>query len=85
MEGLSTPPEVFEKPATALADRLLVWHPTIAVLYMSCHTDETIVQHGVLEPGTQFIQKPFTPGDVARRVREVLDARSDASSRGDSA
>ena len=43
------------------------------VLYASGYTDEAIARHGVLEPGTDFIQKPFSPDDLARRVREVLD------------
>ena len=36
-----------------------------------------IVHHGVLEAGTAFLQKPFTPADLARRVREMLDAEAD--------
>ena len=35
---------------------------------------EAIVHHRVLEPGTEFIEKPFTPDALARKVREVLDA-----------
>ena len=58
-----------------LADRLARRGPEIKVLFMSGYTDEAIVQHGVLEPGTQLLQKPFTPGGLARKVREVLDAR----------
>jgi len=40
---------------------------------MSGYTDAAIVHHGVLEPGTPFLEKPFTPGTLARKIREVLD------------
>jgi len=41
---------------------------------MSGYTDETIVHHGVLRPGIEFLQKPFTSASLKRKVREVLDA-----------
>jgi two-component system, cell cycle sensor histidine kinase and response regulator CckA len=59
-----------------LADRLIELRPGIKVLYMSGHMDDAIVRHGVLESGTSFLQKPFTPDTLARKVREVLDATS---------
>jgi signal transduction histidine kinase len=57
-----------------LADRLCPGRPAMKVLYMSGYTDDAIVQHRVLEPGNHFLQKPFRPGELAAKVREVLDA-----------
>ena len=51
--------------------------PDIRVLYTSGYTDNTISQLGVLEPGTPFIQKPFTPDVLVRKVRAVLDAKDE--------
>ncbi len=47
--------------------------PGIKVLYMSGYTDESIAQRGILDPGITFIQKPLTPGKLAKKLREVLD------------
>jgi hypothetical protein len=44
------------------------------VLYRSGYTDNPLVRAGALAPGFAFIQKPFVPSALARRVREVLDA-----------
>jgi PAS domain S-box-containing protein len=57
-----------------LVNRLLPSRPFVRVLYVSGYTDETIAHHGILEPGTNFLQKPFTPSVLAKRVREVLEA-----------
>jgi two-component system cell cycle sensor histidine kinase/response regulator CckA len=57
-----------------LARRFLETRPSAKVLYMSGYTDNTIVHHGVLDAGTHFIEKPFTAPELARKVREVLDA-----------
>src|SRR3990172_1789152 len=58
----------------ALADRLALLHPATKVLYTSGYTDNAIVHRGVLSAGTAFLQKPYTPEALARKVREVLDA-----------
>jgi signal transduction histidine kinase/ActR/RegA family two-component response regulator len=59
---------------------LLAKQPGMPVLYMSGYTDDAIVQHGVLEAGINFLQKPFTPGALALKVREVLDTAVQAGS-----
>ncbi len=56
-----------------LAKRLRSIRPGIKVLYMSGYTDDTIIRHGMLDQMTAFLQKPFTPEDLLRRVRDVLD------------
>ena len=57
-----------------LAEKLLTSRPDTKVLFMSGYTDDAIVQHGVLEAGTEFLQKPFTRDALTVRVREVLDS-----------
>lgn len=56
-----------------LADRLQGMNAELKVLFMSGYTDDGVIHHRVLEPGTAFLQKPFTPDALARKVREVLD------------
>jgi two-component system cell cycle sensor histidine kinase/response regulator CckA len=57
-----------------LAERLVTIHPESRVLYMSGYTDGAIGQHGVLDPQTELLQKPFTFDALAQKVRKVLDA-----------
>ena len=59
-----------------LANYLSVLRPEMKVLYVSGYTDHTIVHHGVLEPGLAFLQKPFSPKTLARKVGEVLTRHS---------
>jgi two-component system cell cycle sensor histidine kinase/response regulator CckA len=66
----------------ALAEILRSRFPGLHVLFVSGYTDDAIVHHGVLEPGVAFLQKPFTPERLGRKVREVLDTPSDDAGTG---
>lgn len=57
-----------------LADLIHSAKPDIKVLFLSGYTDDAVVRHGLVEAGMPFLQKPFTPTMVVRKVREVLDA-----------
>jgi CheY-like chemotaxis protein len=56
-----------------LADRLTVLYPDIKLLFMSGYTADVIAHHGVLDDGVAFIQKPFSMGDLVKKLPEVLD------------
>jgi signal transduction histidine kinase len=55
-----------------LAERLATERPQMKVLFMSGYTDDAILQHGVLDSGVAYLQKPFMPASLTRKVREVL-------------
>jgi DNA-binding NtrC family response regulator len=57
-----------------LADKLLRHYPNLKCLYMSGYTADVIAHHGVLDEGIQFINKPFSRQDLARKIREVLES-----------
>ncbi len=56
-----------------LAERLRPMRPEVRVLFMSGYTDDSILQHGLLESSAAYLEKPLTPGTLTRKVREVLD------------
>lgn len=56
-----------------LADRIHEERPEVRVVFMSGYSDEAISRHGVLQPGTAFLKKPFTSDSLIRCVRQELD------------
>jgi PAS domain S-box-containing protein len=64
-----------------LAESIMPFRPNIKVLYMSGHTENAIVHHGVLDPEIAFIQKPFRRDSLLRKVRQVLDSGAGADER----
>jgi two-component system, cell cycle sensor histidine kinase and response regulator CckA len=56
-----------------LVGRLKIMSPRLPVLFVSGYTEEGVRQKGVLEPGAAYLEKPFTPEKLLRKVREVLD------------
>ncbi|MBW3534750.1 MAG: PAS domain S-box protein [Gemmatimonadetes bacterium] len=56
-----------------VAERIRRRVPGLKVIFMSGYTDDAVVRHGVLEESTPFLQKPFTPDELADKIREVLD------------
>jgi CheY-like chemotaxis protein len=73
MPGLSGP---------QLAVRLAEERPGIRVLFISGHADGTLGAEAPLGPGRSFLYKPFTAGDLTRRVRQILDGPPGPSHRG---
>jgi PAS domain S-box-containing protein len=56
-----------------MANGLKISNPNLKILFTSGYTDDAISNHGVLEPGVEFLAKPYTPGVLACKVREMLD------------
>jgi FixJ family two-component response regulator len=55
-----------------LAARLAIHRPAIKVLYVSGTSDVAIARHRMLEPGIEFLEKPFTLIGLLRKVRQIL-------------
>ncbi len=72
-------------PGSLQGDELVqaarVLHPELPALYMSGYTRNAVVRSGRLDEGVDYLEKPFTPADLARRVREVLDRQAQAQER----
>lgn len=62
-----------EMSGRQLAEILCADRPHLKVLFMSGHNDDAVIRHGLLEASNAFLQKPFTPLVLARKVREILD------------
>jgi two-component system cell cycle sensor histidine kinase/response regulator CckA len=60
-----------------LARRIGAVRPGVKVLFISGYTADVVAQRGVLDEGVQFLAKPFSRDDLARKVREVLEWRED--------
>ncbi len=67
-----------------LAERLATVRSDMKVLFMSGYTDDAILQHGVLDSGVAYLQKPLTPASLTRKVREVLSSTGPRGSRSNS-
>jgi len=64
-----------EMSGRELSGRLLQKNPEMKVLFMSGYIDEAVVHEGIREKKVAFLQKPFSPLSLAKKVREVLDGQ----------
>jgi two-component system cell cycle sensor histidine kinase/response regulator CckA len=58
-----------------LADTIIRQRPGIKVVYTSGYTDQAVLEHGLFPDPKAFLAKPYTPSDLARKVRQTLDTR----------
>jgi signal transduction histidine kinase/DNA-binding response OmpR family regulator len=57
-----------------LAERVLERDPAVRILYTSGYPQDTVLAYGIAAGAVSFLQKPYLPGDLARKVRETLEA-----------
>ena len=67
-----------EMSGPQVLEQIRARYPHVKVLFMSGYTDEAMAHHGILDSGAPFLQKPFLPEALARKVREVLAAQASA-------
>jgi two-component system cell cycle sensor histidine kinase/response regulator CckA len=72
-DALITDVRLPEMTGRELAELLCAENPRLRVLYTSGYTENTIVHHGVVDGGIDFLPKPYVSTELARRVRELLD------------
>ena len=60
-----------------LGDRIRQRWPALRGLFVSGHTDDVVLRHGIREGEVSFLKKPYSPEDLARRIRTLLDATSE--------
>jgi CheY-like chemotaxis protein len=65
-----------EMSGKQLADQVRTLRPEIKILFLSGYTENVIAHHGVLEPGINFLAKPFSIQSLTKKVREVLDQQN---------
>jgi CheY-like chemotaxis protein len=63
-----------------LSDRIRILYPDIKVLFTSAYTENAMIHQNALGKGTVLLQKPFTPGALARKLREALNQPTPAES-----
>jgi CheY-like chemotaxis protein len=56
-----------------LAEQVCAKYPSIRLVFMTGYTDDVVVQHKLLQPGSHLLRKPFSRAELARTVREVLE------------
>jgi DNA-binding NarL/FixJ family response regulator len=59
-----------------VAEKLMESMPGLRVLFTSGYPSDTIVRHGIAEARTAFIQKPYLPDEVGRKLREMLTSNA---------
>jgi len=64
-----------------VARQVALLRPESRIVFMSGYTDDVIAHRGVLDAGVEYLQKPFTPESLARKIREILAKGTEARPR----
>ena len=56
-----------------LSEKIGMFHSETTICFMSGYTDDAVLRHGILNESVHFIQKPFTPHSLAKKIRKILD------------